>query len=60
MVKELAQFKGRVVSSFQGVKFGPLWYRYMENDEIKALKRNKGDYESKAVFLNEAKSEMIW
>ena len=32
----------------------------MENDEIKALKRNKGDYESKAVFSNEAKSEMIW
>jgi len=58
-VRELAQFVGQVVSCFQGVKFGPLWYRYMENDKIKALKQNKGDYESKVVFLNEAKSEMI-
>ena len=53
-VRELAQFVGQVVSCFQGVKFGPLWYRYMENDKIKALKQNKGDYESKVVFLNEA------
>ena len=33
-VRELAQFVGQVVSCFQGVKFGPLWYRYMENDKI--------------------------
>ena len=59
-VRELAQFIGQVVSCFQGVKFGPLWYRYMENDKIKALKQNKGDYESKVVFSNEPKSEMIW
>ena len=59
-VRELAQFIGQVVSCFQGVKFGPLWYRYMESDKIKALKQNKGDYESKVVFSNEAKSEMIW
>ena len=32
----------------------------MENDKIKTLQQNKGDYESKAVFLNESKSEMIW
>ena len=56
-VRELAQFIGQVVSCFQGVKFGPLWYRYMENDKIKALKQNKGDYESKVVFSNEAKSD---
>ena len=59
-VRELAQFIGQVVSCFQGVKFGPLWYRYMENGKIKTLKQNKGDYESKVVFSNEAKSEMIW
>ena len=27
-VRELAQFIGQVVSRFEGVKFGPLWYRY--------------------------------
>ena len=32
----------------------------MENDEIKAHNQNKGDYESKVVFSNEAKSEMRW
>ena len=50
-VRELAQ----VVSCFQGVKFGPLWYRYMENDKIKALKQNKGDYETKSSFLKWSK-----
>ena len=50
-VRELAQFIGQVVSCFQGEKFGPLWYRYMENDKIKALKQNKGDYETKSSFL---------
>ena len=30
------------------------------DDKIKALKQNKGDYELKVVFSNEAKSEMIW
>ena len=45
---------------FSGLKFGPLWYCYMENDKIEALKQNKGDYESKVVFSNEVKSEMIW
>ena len=59
-VRELAQFIGQVVSCFHGVKFRPLGYCYMENDKIKALKQNKGDYESKVVFSNEAKSEMIW
>ena len=49
-VRELAQFIGQVVSCFEGVKFGPLWYSYMENDKIKALKQNQGDYESKVVF----------
>ena len=49
-VRELAQFIRQVVSCFQGVKFGPLWCRYMENDKIKALKQNQGDYESKVVF----------
>ena len=59
-VRGSVQLIGQVVSCFQGVKFGPLWYRYMENDEIKAHNQNKGDYESKVVFSNEAKSEMRW
>ena len=49
-VRGSVQLIGQVVSSFQGVKFGPLWCRYMENDKIKALKQNQGDYESKVVF----------
>ena len=52
-VRELVQFIGQVVSCFQGVKLRPLWYRYMENDKIKALKLNKGDNASKVVFSNE-------
>ena len=46
-VRELGQLIGQDVSCFQGVKFDPIWYPYMENDKIKTLKQNKGDYESK-------------
>ena len=59
-VRELGQLIGQDVSCFQGVKFDPIWYRYMENDKIRILKQSKGDYESIEVFSNEAKSEMIW
>ena len=59
-VRKLAQFIGQVVDCFAGVKFGPLWYRSMENYKTRALKRNKGAYDTRVNFSEETKSEMRW
>jgi len=40
-VREFAQFIRQVISCFQGVKFGPLWYRYMEMIRSRPLSRIK-------------------
>ena len=39
-VRELAHFIGMVVAVFQGVKYGPLWYRGMEKDKTNTLNGN--------------------
>ena len=49
-VRELTQFIEQVVACFAGVKFGPLWYCSMENDKTRALKLNKGNYDSRVIF----------
>ena len=59
-IRELAQLIGQVVASFQGVKFGPLWYRNMEHDKVNALRQSKGNYDAVVFFSEEAKAEMQW
>ena len=43
-VYDLASFIGVLVSSFPGVKYGPLHYRALELDKCAALRHNKGCY----------------
>ena len=59
-VRELAKLIGLAVASFPGVKFGPLYYRHMEDDKIKALKENLGDFDSLVNLSTEAMEEMSW
>ena len=54
-MRELAQLAGMVVAGFQGVKYGPLWYRAMEKDKTDTLKQNNGDFDSVVRFSDEAK-----
>ena len=56
----LAKFIGQEVASFQGVKFGPLWYKALEKGKITALREGRGDYESPLALFNEAKTEILW
>ena len=37
IIREVAQIVGKLVSSFPGVIFGPLYYRTLEKDKSKAL-----------------------
>lgn len=43
-IRELARLIGLAVASFPGVKFGPLFYRNMEDDKIRALEVSRVDY----------------
>ena len=56
----LAKFIGQEVASFQGVKFGPLWYKALEKGKITALREGRGDYESPVALSDEAKAEILW
>lgn len=59
-VRELARLIGLIVASFPAVKFGPLFYRHLEDDKIKALKHNSHDYDGEAMVSPESKEEINW
>ena len=49
-----------IVSSFPGVQYGELYYRYLEQDKSQALQANRGDYHSPMNLLQEARSDLHW
>ena len=55
-----AKFIGQIVASFPGVKYGPLWYRNMENDKIKGLKMSKGNSDAHIQLSEMALAEISW
>ena len=59
-VRTLAKFIGQVVASFQGVMYGPLWYRQLEKNKLQGLKLGHGDYEFTVALSEEAKIELNW
>ena len=59
-IREIAQVIGLLVASFQAVLWGPLHYRQLENAKSVALKKNKGDFESKTHLPTKALKELDW
>lgn len=53
-IRELAQVIGKLVVSFPGVLWGPLYYRQLEKVKSDALKKNKGDFDALTVLSKEA------
>lgn len=45
-IRDITRIIGYLISSFPGVKFGALYYRYLEMDKIKTLKQSKGDFDA--------------
>ena len=45
-IRQVAQVLGLLTSSFPGVMYGPLHYRWIEIDKTQALKQCKGNFES--------------
>ena len=59
-IRFVASLIGKMVSSFPGSLFGPLYYRSIEYDKNKALKENKGNYEKCMQLSVDATAEIIW
>ena len=59
-IRELAQFIGNVVATFEAVLTGPLHFRDMETLKIAKLKKNKGKFDAKVTINEESKTEIKW
>ena len=56
----VARLIGKLVSSFPGVAYGPLFYRDLEMAKNEALKLKRGNYDSTMVLCDDMKSELQW
>ncbi len=54
----MAQIVGKLVSSFPGVLFGPLYYRTLEKDKSKALASNNGNFDGTMRLSPQAIAEL--
>lgn len=59
-IREVARLVGLMVSCFDAVPHGPLYYRYIEKEKCKALRKNKGNWERRMVLSHKAKKEIGW
>lgn len=59
-IRQVAQVLGLLTSSFPGVMYGPLHYRWIEIDKTQALKQCKGNFESAMSLSPEAISDLRW
>ena len=56
-IRDLAKVIGKVVASFTAVKYGPLYYRHLEENKKAALQVAKGDYDSPVSITISARTE---
>ena len=59
-IQDIARLIGYLISNFPGVKFGALYYRYLEMDKIKALKQSKGDFDALMSVSKNGVADMKW
>jgi hypothetical protein len=59
-VKEVAWVIGKIMSSFPGTNYAPLYYRHLERNKSHALKQNKGKFDAQMTFSPLAKTELCW
>ena len=59
-IREVAQVLGLIVSSFPGVAYGTLHYRYLERDKTSALKTSNWNFDAKMCISSSASQELKW
>ena len=60
LIREVASVVGQMVSCFPGVKYGPLYYRALENDKTDALKTNGWNLDDRMLISDIANKDMSW
>ena len=60
LIREVAQVLGLLTSSFPGIMYGPLHYRWTEMDKTRALQENKGNFDKPMRLSTAAKGELQW
>ena len=60
LIREVAQVLGPLTSSFPGIMYGPLHYRWTEMDKTRVLQENMGNFYKPMRLSTEAKGELQW
>ena len=59
-IRRVAMVIGKLIATFPAAQYGPLHYRALERDKIRALKCNKGHFDRKMALSPGAKNELKW
>ena len=59
-IRSLAQVIGQLVAAFPAVRFGPLFFRHLEDNKCSALKLASGDYDGPVSLSDASRSELCW
>ena len=59
-IRQVAKVLGLLTSSFPGVMYGQLHYRYIELDKIQALRHNRGNFEGSMLLSSDAIRDLEW
>ena len=59
-IHQVAKLVGNLVATSDAVPLAPLYYRKIEKDKARALKRARGNHKAKMVLSNEALGDLIW
>lgn len=59
-IRTVAMVIGKLVASLPAVQYGPLHYRALEKDKIRALKCNRGHFDRKMNLSLESRLELEW
>ena len=60
IIRNVAALIGLMVAYTPGVEFGAAHYKFLETDKIKALRKNKGDFEKQMWVSKEGKEDIYW
>ena len=59
-LRDLPTLIGNSVASLFAVKYGPLYYRYIEKDETVGLKYHQGNFQGEIILSSNVKEDNQW
>ena len=59
-VRDVAKVIGVLVSCLPAIRYGALFYRYLERDKIIGLRANAGNFDGKMKISSNGKSDLQW